>query len=732
LSQISANRIEPFGRTATSSTMTEPSVKKRTFRPDIEGLRAFAVVLVVLDHLNLWPSGGFIGVDVFFTISGFLITGLIVDEIGRTGRFSFKRFYIRRARRILPAALTVLLATWIAAKIVFFGPRVSDTVHDIWWCLGFAANINFARGGTDYFQTYQAPSLVQHYWSLAVEEQFYVVWPVLLLVVSLAARRLTGALATRWVLAISVSAVAGSFGYCVWQTATNPAASYFSTTGRAWELGVGAVVALVARQGVRVPDQLSGPLCFLGLAGIVGSAMILDEHSTFPGPAAAFPVLASGVVLFSGCGVSRFTSVWHVPVTNLLSRYIGRVSFSLYLWHWPTILIVSVLVSPDAGIYYPLTICAMVTLTLFSYYAIELPFHRPPRSKPVAPRVSAARHGTGRSRMVTVTGRRRATVIVALVVCTLTLWVLRPAPPAPPAAVLGVGAGGATDPTVPGRPQTAALQTDIATALRASSWPTLTPSLTDVVANKTTPDGMSNCVGPELPPADLCTWGDPDAPKTALLVGDSVSQAYMQVMKHFVEDDITGWKIRFIGQAGCPFLDIRIDNPVEWVAKACPLRKQAAVDLILSTHPDVVIVTNVYAAHTDTDTNQEVSPREWQSGLSRYVDKFRAATKKVVFLAPPPTDADIVKCYTAFSVPATCISHVTSAWQQWATADKAVSSSINGIYIDSTPWFCVSDLCPAFVGDVATKKDLVHITPEYADMIAPAAFESFALTGVFT
>ena len=141
---------------------------RNAFRADVEGLRAVAVVLVILGHLVTWPAGGFIGVDVFFVVSGFLITGLLLDETDRKGRLSFRGFYARRARRILPAALVVLGAVVVAAHLVFRGLRVSQTVTDAKWALGFSANIHFSRIGTDYFAANRAPSLVQHFWSLAV------------------------------------------------------------------------------------------------------------------------------------------------------------------------------------------------------------------------------------------------------------------------------------------------------------------------------------------------------------------------------------------------------------------------------------------------------------------------------------------------------------------------------------------------------------------------------------
>lgn len=729
----------------------DPSSKRNAFRPDIEGLRAYAVVLVVLCHMELWPSGGFIGVDVFFVISGYLITGLIADELKRTGGLSIRGFYVRRARRILPAALTVLFATWVAATLVFSQARVHQTVHDIWWSLAFAANIDFARSGTDYFQAYTAPSLVQHFWSLAVEEQFYVVWPLLLVVLTMCARRWAPARVGRVVIAATAVGIGASFAWSIYQTATSPAPAYFGTPGRAWELGLGALVALATRHGIAIPARLANPLALAGLLGIIASAAVITDAAPFPGPTAALPVVATALFLFAGNSVTDFNAPWHRLVNNPPARYVGRLSFSLYLWHWPAILVVSALVSVHAVIYYPLLISAMATLTLFSFYAVEETFRhqsatRPADAPAVVPTDSAVRAGPpsewstprlagpgvlrARTRARRGPTLRQVAAVGAVGACTLMFWTLRPAPPAP-VDVTGMISASAS-------PAEKELQQQLASALQATSWPAMTPSLESVIAGNGTPPDNPDCVGPTLPAADLCSFGDPNAPKLAVVVGDSTAQAYMDVLKHFVAQNATQWRIRFIGMAGCNFLDYRIANPVKWVSDACPKRKKDAVDLINQSHPDMVIWSNVYGPHINAESGRPLTPQQWVQGVSRYIDQFKASTKNLVLLASPVWETDIQTCYTAVSVPASCISHVTGQWQNFATRVRSLAASYGATYIDSVPWFCVAKICPAFVhdtatgDDVATKKDILHITPDFADVIAPAAWASFQAAGLFS
>lgn len=212
------------------------------FRPEIEGLRAVAVLLVVANHLG-WATGGFVGVDVFFVISGFLITGLLLSEAGRTGRISFVGFYRRRARRILPAALLTLIGTNLAAHAIFLAVRAHQTAVDSWWALGFLANVHFAANGTDYFRAELPPSLVQHFWSLSVEEQFYVVWPVVIAAVLLVSRRIRAgrAVVRPAVFGALAVIVIGSFVWALHETGSAPTRAYFDTGARAWELGAGAL-----------------------------------------------------------------------------------------------------------------------------------------------------------------------------------------------------------------------------------------------------------------------------------------------------------------------------------------------------------------------------------------------------------------------------------------------------------------------------------------------------------
>ncbi len=284
----------------------EQHSRRRTLRPDIQGLRALAVLLVIANHLWGWPRGGFIGVDVFFVISGFLITGLLIREREVSGRINFREFYARRMRRIFPMATLVLIVTVVGAQFLLFPSVAESTLVDALWAFIFLENWHLIAVGTDYFHAADGMSAVQQYWSLSVEEQFYLVWPAVLALVWWASRR--RGLAGRWrfdslrALPTVVLAVitAASFGWAMYRTGQDPTAAYFATTTRVWELGIGAILAFVAVRLTTLPDRLRWWGARIGIGIILAAAFLLTAESPFPGPWALLPVLGTALVLAAG------------------------------------------------------------------------------------------------------------------------------------------------------------------------------------------------------------------------------------------------------------------------------------------------------------------------------------------------------------------------------------------------------------------------------------------------
>ena len=362
--------------------MTTPPPPSRDVRRDIQGLRALAVVAVVLCHAIGWPSGGFAGVDVFFVISGFLITGLLLREVDRTGRISLLAFAARRIRRILPASLVVLVVVVVVAFLAFNRPRAEQTLGDAVAAALLVSNWRFAADGTDYFHTTDAVSPLQHFWSLSVEEQFYLVWPLLLVALLLIPLARRGATSVRLVVGLTAVVIgAASSAWALVDTPNESTVAYFSTTTRLWELAVGAVLAALSPLLVRMPGMIRLPLAWLGLAGILWSFVVIQADSPFPAPWAALPVAATALVIASGVGGDpRARHLF--PLTNPVGVFVGDMSYSIYLWHFPVIVFAAVLLpagAPATGI----VLGAIAVLSLASYLIVEQPLHRSPWLRPV-------------------------------------------------------------------------------------------------------------------------------------------------------------------------------------------------------------------------------------------------------------------------------------------------------------------------------------------------------------
>ena len=349
------------------------STAKPRFRLDIQGLRALAVTLVILCHASVPHfAGGYVGVDVFFVISGFVITGLLMRSETKGIGSNLATFYARRIRRILPASTLVLIATVVATYYWLGSYTGRGLVTDVRWASLFAVNFHFIEVGTSYFTKNQPPSMVLQYWSLAVEEQFYFVFPLLLFgVVAIAAARrhsaiLWGALAV---------IVAGSAWWSVVQTAHSPVNAYFSPFTRFWELGLGGLIALLPATWQLTNKAAAALLGWLGMAAIITSALLLTAQSAYPGWLAWWPCAGAALVLWVGRVETPFVPSVVLGVRPLV--YIGAISYSLYLWHFAWLNIpLQYATSPMSATSRVLQIAGATVCAVISYHLVENPFRR--------------------------------------------------------------------------------------------------------------------------------------------------------------------------------------------------------------------------------------------------------------------------------------------------------------------------------------------------------------------
>jgi len=371
-----------FGFSRTTNRSSE-------FRPDIEGLRGIAIISVVLFHLGGVLPGGLTGVDIFFVISGFLITGILLREYSAHGRIDFAGFWARRARRILPAATLVLLTTAAVSLFLVSPLLLRKAGKDIFTTGYFALNWRSAGQAVDYLAP-SDPSPVLHYWSLAVEEQFYLAWPLLVAAVFFASRK--ASLRPLRALAVgSAAALLLSFIYCVVLTPVNQPLAFFGTFTRVWQLLAGSLLAVVLAKTVSADRSLAGcahPLSLagtisagrrlaawvgpLGLAAILAGFFLIDPEKAFPGLIAALPVAGASALIFAGSFGN--SSNWGSRLVSIAPlAFAGRISYVWYLWHWP-VLFFGPAAYPEGGVAYAAGLVGLsFAAAVFTHHAVENP-----------------------------------------------------------------------------------------------------------------------------------------------------------------------------------------------------------------------------------------------------------------------------------------------------------------------------------------------------------------------
>ena len=670
-----------------------------------------AVVLVVLDHLLKRPAGGFIGVDVFFVISGYLITTLLVQESDRAGRVSIGDFYARRIRRIVPLAVLVLVSTVIAAHFVLLASRARETLTDSAWALGFLANVHFSAIGTDYFQQARPPSAVQHFWSLSVEEQFYLVWPLLVAVgFVLARRRRANAHRTFGVLA--AVATVGSFFWCLHVTSVSATSAYFSTPARAWELGVGALTALVAARARSLPSPARALLSWLGLLGILSAAVLFSSDTLYPGVATVLPVASAACLLVAsnpkGGAGGRFA------LGSKLFTYVGRRSYSLYLWHWPCIVLSAAYFGASGARYYVSAGVLPLALSVFSFRFVEDPIRRSnwlgrtAQSRDVQPKAP---------RQYALDPKQRDGLLVAAsaVVVALCFWTAVPTPGGgalAPTTTTSVATASAVTPT-----QMSPTQSKIAEALKSTAWGPLQPSLDELPSARAAVwKACGNVTSAST--QQRCLFGT--GKRTAVLFGDSFALSWAPgVIAALQAQD---YKVQLLTLGECPVADVTVFTDAKSRAPftECDQTRAANVQWIVKNHPDLVVAADSYGLAANVlNAGQAGVYARWKDGMNETLSAIRPATGRLVVLGGPPGSGNLQACVTRVSVPAACVTSVSSAWVAIRSAEQAAAQANDAIYADPLDWFCFARKCPAVVGDTPVYWDGGHMTAQYSAQLAP-------------
>jgi peptidoglycan/LPS O-acetylase OafA/YrhL len=683
---------------------------ERGFRPDIQGLRAIAVSLVVVYHV--YPSalpGGFAGVDVFFVISGFLITSQLWRACQKAGRLSLAEFWGRRARRLVPAAALVLAVTWGLSYWALPSSELAMTARQIRASALYYQNWQLAGDAVNYLLQGSAPTPVQHFWSLSVEEQFYLLWPLLFLAALLMARCASVArrakLAHQIVFTLTAVAVAASLAYSVRESSADPAQAYFVTTTRMWELGLGGLLALLP---VKLTERAGkqGWLGWAGLAMIATSQIVLNGLSRYPGWIALLPVGGTLALIAGGSRAARW-SPWRLtsapPVT-----FIGGISYSLYLWHWPLIVCWTAWRGASPGVLAGLgLIAASVILAWLTKITVEDPVRLAP---------FFARH-----RWRSVSTALAAAVPVALVTAFLAA---QPPPwngklePSYAVAQARPSNGRPVHRLEPRYPGAAALADNLTSLPVVPVLPPL---------DQVGPPGYwtQGCLDSDPTGAvKTCYYGDTKHPRLKIaLVGDSIAGNWWAPLDEIASQ--LHWELITELRGICPWTATEIYDPL--FMSGDPSCNQWGVnvldDLITTIRPAVVItselggITSLAHPYPSQQASKDVG-----TGMAPYWRQLQANGIRVIAIQETPdigmNGPDCVAQHGPFSpkcsVPR---SEADPPGRPISYAEQAVGGTVPVISMNSL--ICEPATCTAVVGNVLVYFDRHHLTQAYALTLTP-------------
>lgn len=638
------------------------------YRSDIEGLRAVAVLLVIGAHAGVpWLSGGFVGVDVFFVLSGFLITGLLLRELSGTARIDFASFYLRRLRRLMPALVLMIVVVSLGA-LALLGPAEqvpqanTAALATLW-----LSNVSFALTQIDYFGPGADTNLFLHTWSLGVEEQFYLVWPALLLL-SLGRRREGVPVARLKLVMLAIFAL--SLLASVLLTPRSPQIAFYMMPVRAWEFAAGALIWLyfgnkrsdVALGGKTDDAKSINALGWLGLLMIVGSAITYGGQMSYPGWRAVLPVFGATAVIAAG---------WHGHsrgVTRLLSisglQAIGRISYSWYLWHWPILVLGYALTGSHGPWARAVEVLTSLVFAVASYRIVESPVRR---------------------QDVWLTKQRLAATCAlgtTVTVCLLSMYWF----------------------------SVASTQQENPAVRRYTSARFDAPS----IYGQGCDDWYHN------DRVMLCGFGPSNAKHTLVLMGDSVAGQWFPALSQVVSKP--DWRLIVITKSACPMLDepffyARIGREYT----ECTRWRRAALEQLASMRPDIVVLS--------TGANHSFTQQQWSDGATRTLKALAGSVGKIYFLrSTPHLDFDGPSCLSAsadrpkwlVSAPR-CESSNKDEYERqvYQSLQQAAKQFPNVQTIDLNSLICPDQRCAAEQKDKVVFRDGQHLTASFASFLGP-------------
>jgi peptidoglycan/LPS O-acetylase OafA/YrhL len=730
------------------------------FRPDVEGLRGVAILLVLLFHAALPLPGGFVGVDVFLVISGFLITGLLLRELETSGRIELLAFYGRRLRRLLPAAALVIAAVMPLAFVALPPLDRPGAMTDGGAAVLCVSNIRSALAAGDYFAAIGTPSPFLHFWSLSLEEQFYLVWPVLLLIAARCRRARLAAGIT--LLALLVVSLAAS----VVMTDVAPTWGFYSLPSRSWQFAAGGLLAVASPLLGRLPTRLVGVAGWFGVVGLAVAAVAIDGGTPYPGLLAVLPTGAAALLIVSG------DRAWGPGILLRLSplRFLGRISYSLYLWHWP------ILILPIAAgiVLEPIGTVGLLALAVcvawLSWTLVEEPFRKARVPRRTMTRLSLQLGTAAIVGVVAWSITLEATANAAIAGIgdgshsRASTAAMDAAPASVNGAVVGSARGGDGKPPVadataeattgpsssatgstpaqptPGASVESPLLSPISSTFIATGrgpamikWQQIPaerlprdtrlprdvePALGDARADRErlADDGCFTWLEGTRP-AD-CVYGDAQADITIVLIGDSHAGHWFPAFNVLAKRN--GWRLIPLVKASCPFIDIRVYHPnAAREYTECAAWRARAIRAANAARPDLVVVATAYRGIRPMAA-ADGSAKAQGEAMAREIGRLRAPAAIIVDSPRPNTDVPGCLSRHPTDVHECAIRRSEAFYVTFGARERIAATRSGAAIIDVVATVCPSTPCPVVRDGMILYRDGHHLTATFVRTLAPA------------
>ena len=646
-----------------------PTKSQSVFRADIQALRAIAVVAVVINHSKIALPSGFIGVDMFFVISGFLITQHLYKELNNNGIISLRSFYARRIMRILPPAIIILIIT-LLLSLSFLSPvQLMSNLYDGLWATFSWLNYRLGLNGSNYFGNNQAVSPFQHFWSLCVEEQFYFVWPLVMLAVFRQFGLSNLCKALNWTL---LAIIVITLGLSIWTTNNNPSLAYFGLHTRAWQLAIGAWLAINLKYFVNIKNITGQILFWLGTVILGFGLWVINESTAYPSWWALIPTLATVLIIASGSNPTKNPTIQQKIFELPILQYLGNISYSWYLVHWPVMVVmfynIGESIQPSDKI---LSIIIGFVLTVIFYHSVEKP-------------IRFNRYFKDNQKRIFALG------ISLITVCALLFSL----------AFFYQNRNTETN-SRPKLTKTSDLKIKIQESAKLTQ---LSPQLNSFLP-QLGQDKYKGCFSERentvIEEQMTCTLGDTTSKRTMILIGDSHAWQWTQAWSNIALKH--KFKLITFTKSSCAMQDIIPEY------SACVSWRNQVFERMRSIKPDIIIASGMTYNESTTENYRE------------YLLKLKSISNKIISMQDTP--------YPTLNVPeclpknlnniANCSfqrSKATFASEARAR-DIAIVRELGIQTINPFDWFCTETICPPVIDGIFVYFDVNHISTTYADYL---------------